>query len=110
MRLLLDESLPERLRNFLPGHEVATVRWMGWSSAKNGKLLDLAEGRFDVLLTADQSLPFQQNLENRNLAVVVLAGSDNQLETLQILIADVLEALETIEPGRWVQIKARVPE
>jgi hypothetical protein len=83
---------------------------MGWSSTKNGKLLDLAEGRFNVLLTADQSLPFQQNLENRNLAVVVLAGSDNQLETLQVLVPDVLAALETIEPGRWVRIEASLWE
>jgi hypothetical protein len=83
---------------------------MGWSSTKNGKLLDLAQGKFDVLLTADQNLPFQQNLENRNLAVVVLAGSDNQLGTLQALVPEVLATLETIEPGRWVQIKARVPE
>jgi hypothetical protein len=47
---------------------------MGWSSAKNGQLLDLAEGRFDALLTADQSLPFQQNLRKRQIAVLVLAG------------------------------------
>lgn len=106
MRVLLDESLPERLRHFLSTHEVATVRWVGWSSAKNGKLLDLAESTFDVLLTADQSLPFQQNLLNRKIAVVVLAGSDNQLETLQVLLPDVLAALETIKPGQWVIIEA----
>ncbi len=104
MRILLDESLPERLRHFLSGHEVATVRWMGWSSTRNGKLLDLAENRFDVLLTADQSLPFQQDLRNRQIAVIVLAGSDNQLETLQPMVPDVLQALESIEPGQWIHI------
>lgn len=107
MRVLLDESLPERLRRFLPGHEVATVRWMGWSSTKNGKLLDLAEGSFDVLLTADQSLPLQQDLRKRKIAVIVLAGIDNQLETLQPLLPDVLQALEIIEPGQWVRIEAQ---
>ena len=106
MRVLLDESLPERLRHFLSGHEVATVRWMGWSSTKNGKLLDLAEGRFDVLLTADQSLPHQQDLRNRQVAVIVLAAPDNQLETLKPLVPDVLQAIETIESGQWTQISA----
>jgi len=110
MRVLLDESLPERLRHLFSDHEVATVRWMGWSSAKNGKLLDLAESRFDVLLTADQSLPFQQHLSNRQIAVIVLAGLDNLLETLQPLVADVLRALETIEPGQWTQISPSTQE
>lgn len=110
MRVLLDESLPERLRHFLSGHEVATVRWMGWSSTKNGTLLDLAENKFDVLLTADQSLPFQQDLRNRQVAVIVLAAPDNQLETLQPLVPDVLQALETIEPGQYVRIEASAEE
>ncbi len=110
MRILVDESLPERLGHLLSDHEVATVRWMGWSSTKNGKLLDLAEGRFDVLLTADQSLPFQQDLRNRRIAVIVLAGPDNQLETLQPMVPDVLRALETIEPGQWAKIEAPAEE
>ena len=110
MRVLLDESLPERLRHFLSGHEVATVRWMGWSSTKNGKLLDLAQSGFDVLLTADQSLPFQQDLSNRQIAVIVLAGPDNQLETLQPLVPDVLRAIETIERGQWTQISLSTQE
>ena len=110
MRLLLDESLPERLRHLLLSHEVATVRWMGWSSTKNGKLLDLAEGRFDVLLTADQNLPFQQNLDQRKIAVVVLAGPDNQIETLQVLVPRVLAAIEVIEPGQWARIAAPLME
>ena len=110
MRVLRDESLPERLRHFLSGHEVATVRWMGWSSTKNGKLLDLAENRFDVLLTADQSLPFQQDLRNRQIAVIVLAGPDNQLETLQPMVPDVLRAVETIGPGQSVRIEVTAEE
>lgn len=79
---------------------------MGWSSTQNGKLLGLAETSFDVLLTADQNLPFQQNLPRRNIAVVVLAGFDNQFDTLQPLMSSVLVALETIKPGEWVRIEA----
>ena len=106
MRILLDESLPERLRHSFPGHEVATVRWMGWSSTKNGKLLDLAEEGFDVFLTADQNLPFQQDLRKRKIRVIVLAAADNQLATVQTLVPAVLQALGTIKPGQWMLVQA----
>ncbi len=78
MKILLDEGLPQRLRHSFPGHEVATVRWIGWGSYKNGKLLDLAEKAFDVFLTGDQNLPYQQNLRRRKIAVIVLATKDLQ--------------------------------
>jgi hypothetical protein len=77
---------------------------MGWGSTKNGKLLDLAEGEFDVLLTADQRLTFQQNLRNRTLAVIVLIGPDIQIETMLLLIPQVLTALDTIKSGDVVYI------
>jgi hypothetical protein len=78
---------------------------MGWSSTKNGALLNLAEGEFDVFLTADQNLPYQQNLHKRMIAVIVLAALDNRLETLQSLAPDVLRVLESIEPGQWQLVK-----
>ncbi|HKP55038.1 MAG TPA: hypothetical protein VJ183_20585 [Chloroflexia bacterium] len=53
MKVSLDEDLPQRLRHFFPGHEVATVRWIGWGNYENGELLDLAEKVFDVFLTGD---------------------------------------------------------
>ena len=71
MRILLDESLPRRLRAELKGHTVATVREAGWSSVSNGELLQLAAGRFDVFLTADQNLQFQQNLAALPISVIV---------------------------------------
>ncbi len=73
MRLLLDESLPRKLKRLLVPHEVRTVPEMGWASKKNGELLRLAQGRFDVFITADQKLPKQQNLSTFTVAVVVLA-------------------------------------
>jgi hypothetical protein len=60
MRLLLDESLPKKLRASLPGHSVSTVVEMGWGGTKNGALLALASSQFDAFLTADQNLPYQQ--------------------------------------------------
>ena len=62
MRILLDESVPGRLGALLVGHESVTVQRRAWSSIKNGKLLALAAGEFDVVLTADKGMEYQQNL------------------------------------------------
>lgn len=62
MRILLDEDLPRRLAAILAGHEVSTVQRSGWTGIKNGKLLGLAAAEFDVFLTMDGNLEFQQNL------------------------------------------------
>lgn len=70
MRILLDESLPVDLRAELSGHEAATVAAVGWSSMKNGELLRRAAGRFDVFVTADQNLQYQQNLSQLPISVV----------------------------------------
>ena len=60
MRLLLDECVPARLQRALPSHQVSTVTQEGWSGFKNGKLLALAAARFDVFITVDKNLPYQQ--------------------------------------------------
>ena len=73
MRILLDESLPRQLAPLILEHEVRTVKQMGWAGTRNGPLLQLAAQQFDVLLTVDQSLEFQQNL--RNLRIVVVCSS-----------------------------------
>jgi predicted nuclease of predicted toxin-antitoxin system len=71
MRLLLDESIPVKLRRALPNHDVRTVVEMGWSGVKNGKLLALAADEFDALVTVDKNLPYQQNLNTLPVAVIV---------------------------------------
>ena len=72
MRLLLDESVPSRLRRSLTDHSVRTVVEAGWSGVKNGKLLALAATEFDAFITVDKNLPFQQNLEKLPIALVVI--------------------------------------
>lgn len=83
MRVLLDECLPRKLKQELSGHDVFSVPEMGWAGKKNGELLSLAMGRFDVFVTADQNLPYQQNLVGHGIAVVVLKAKDNRLATLK---------------------------
>jgi predicted nuclease of predicted toxin-antitoxin system len=98
MRILLDESLPRRLRGEFTGHSVSTVADCGWSGISNGELLELAAARFDAFVTADQNLQYQQNLAALPIRVVLLIARDNRFETLTSLIPQLLLRLETAPP------------
>jgi uncharacterized protein DUF5615 len=104
MRILFAECVPRPLRRYFTGHFVAKVARMGWSGIKNGELLNMADSQFDVLLTVDRGIPFQQNMANRQIAILLLVAQDNKIETLQGLIPEALAALETIRPGQVVHI------
>ena len=104
MRLLLDESVPSRLRRFLPNHDVKSVVEMGWSGIKNGELLTLAAADFDALLTVDKNLPYQQNLAILPLAVVVLDAYSNELSALLPLVQQLEEALSSLKPRTYVKV------
>jgi hypothetical protein len=87
MQVLLDECLPRKLKYALTGIAVRTVPEMGWAGTKNGALLQLAETSFDVFITADQNVEYQQNLKSTILGIVVLVAPNNRFETLQPLMA-----------------------
>lgn len=98
MRLLLDESIPVRLRRSLPNHDVRTVVEMGWSGVKNGKLLALAADNFDAFVTVDKNLPYQQNLSALPIAVVVLDAVSNELPALLHLLPALEQTLSSLKP------------
>ena len=105
MRILIDECLDERLRNHLPGHDCQTARYAGLAGLKNGDLLTAAEAaQFDVLLTVDQGIIFEQNLTSRKIAIVVFRAKSNRLRDLIPLMATALARLESIEPGETIHI------
>ena len=79
---------------------------MGWASIKNGALLNLAESSFDVFVTVDRNLSFQQNLAQRNIAVVVLHAKSNRYQELLPLMHKVLTAMTTIKCGELVEVSA----
>ena len=106
MRLLLDESVPRRLRRALPSHEVMTVVEMGWGGIKNGDLLALAASRFDAFITVDKNLPYQQNLSNLALAVVVLDAPSNELPALLPLVPRLEQTLTTLTTRTYVKVGA----
>ena len=104
MRLLLDECVPRRLKQELPGHEVRTVQDEGWAGIKNGQLLKLANDRFDALLTVDQGIPYQQNLAGLQISVVVMIALSNDVDDLRPLLEAVEEALVNLRPGEIIRI------
>ena len=104
MKVLLDECLDWRLRRDLPGHEVKTVQEMGWGGLRNGRLLALAQRDFQVFITADRNLAFQQNLASFSIAVVVLKAASIRLVHTQPLMSKVLAALPALVPGQVIRI------
>jgi hypothetical protein len=88
------------LRRELPGHDVRTVVEMGWDGTKNGALLRRASGEFDVLLTVDSNLEYQQDTRILPIAVVVLIAFSNDINVLRPMMPEVREFLTAIEPGR----------
>ena len=106
MRLLLDESVPGRLRRALPGHQVRTVGEAGWSGVKNGKLLALAANEFDVFVTVDKNMPFQQNHLTLPIPVVVLHAASNELAFLLPLVPRLEVVLASITARAFFDVKA----
>lgn len=105
MRVLLDECVPRALREQLPGHDVKTVVESGWAGVKNGELLRLAAQRFDVVLTVDRNLEYQQNFLGAAVAVIVMHAPSNDIVALQPLMPQVLEAIPTAARGKVTNIR-----
>ena len=105
MRILLDECAPRPLKRELADYEIRTVVEMGWSGKKNGELLLLmSQEGFTILLTTDQNLRYQQNLQQAGVAVVVLVASSNGLRDLLPLVPDARNVLNTITPGEVIEV------
>jgi len=98
--VLVDESLPKGIWREMPGFVVWTVPQKGWSRAKNGALLILAEaGAFEAFLTADQSLRYQQNLAESKLRIIVFEAPSNRMEHIRPLLPLAIAALHEMSPG-----------
>ncbi len=102
MKILLDESLPTKLSEFFgTEHEVLTVKDMNWLGKKNGELVQLViENNFEVFVTADRNLPYQQNVKAITFILAILCGLNNRQETYINLIPKLLDLLKSSEsPG-----------
>ena len=102
MRILLDECVPSPIRRLLSSHSNSTVQERGWGGLKNGDLLQRAEGEFDLFITFDQNIRYQQNLAGRHIAILELSSNDiGRIQAASTLIED---SLETIQPDEFRQL------
>lgn len=106
MRILLDESVPWRLGRLLAGHTTTSVQRQGWASVKNGKLLALAADAFDVVLTADKGMAYQQNLDTLPVAVLIVLARSNRMQDLALTVPAILKALGELQPRTVCRVAA----
>ena len=99
MRILLDECVPWPLHRLLPGHSCISVPAQGWSGIKNGELLQRAEGEFDLFITSDQNIRYQQNLSGRLIAILEL--STNDLRRIQAAGRSIVETIDKMQPAEF---------
>jgi len=99
VRVFVDECIDWRLARYIVGHEVETARQMGWSTIENGELLALAAKEFDVFVTVDRNLSFQQHLPAFTIAVIVLRAVSNRLADLQPLVPELLTSIPAAKRG-----------
>jgi hypothetical protein len=104
MRVLLDECVDRRLAHELHGHEVQTVTGAGWAGVHNGALLSQATGQFDVFVTVDRNLAFQQPIDKLAFAVVILRARSNRLADLRPLLPALLRALSEARTGELIWV------
>lgn len=106
MKLLLDECLPKKLKQEFAGHEVFTIDEAGFKGLKNGKLIQSAsETGFEVLISVDKNIEYQQNKTNLTLAILVLSARNNRVESLLPLMSEALKVLGTIKTGEIITIE-----
>ena len=100
MKILLDECIDRRLAKEILGHEVVTVPQAGWAGVQNGDLLRVAQDRFDVFVTVDRNLPFQQPVTQFRIAVIVLEAPTNRLQDLRPLVPQLQRILMSVPKGQ----------
>lgn len=102
MRVLIDECLPRPLKSRLVGHDYRTVQEMGWDGVKNGRLLLLAEQDFEVFLTGDKNLRYQQNLATRQIAIVLLPTT--HWPTIRLQVSVIQAVMDTVQPRQFIEV------
>lgn len=105
MKILIDECVDQKLRLLFTGHDCQTAAYAKLAGLKNGVLLTAAESTgFELMITTDQEIPYQQNLGRRKISILILCAPTNRLTDLKLLIPAALRALETVMPGQVVRI------
>ncbi len=107
MKVLLDECVPRKFKDSLTGHECRTVPEAGWAGKKNGELLSLAEqADFDVFLTVDRGMEYEQSLSGRKIAIILVRSTSNRLADLLCHVPEILKLLSSIKSRQLVRVGA----
>jgi hypothetical protein len=101
-KVILDENLPIPLRHHLTDFDVVKVQYQGWSGIQNGDLISLIDGRFDVFLTSDQNLRYQQNLRYRKIAIIELPFIRRKF--IPLWVGRICHAIHSAQPGDYIRI------
>ena len=105
MRVLLDECVPRTIRKYLLGLECVTVPEAGFAGKKNGELLRLAEEKgFDIFLSLDRGIEYEQNLQNHAIAVMIVRAKTSRVEDVARHAPEILKALKSIQSRQFVKI------
>ena len=104
MRILFDSCCPRPLRNYLSGHEVTTAQELGWEELRNGELLQRAQAQFDVMISTDSNIEYQQRLPDYGITLIVLRSVSGQVAELAQLMPDCLKALSVIQQGECLYL------
>lgn len=111
MRILIDECinprLAPRLRTALPGHEVVTVRELGWAGRKDPLLVQEVQGVFDVFVTTDKGFAFEHNLRKISFGIVIIETENNQMPSYERVLPDIVATLRTVRPGNVRYVPSR---
>jgi len=102
MKIIIDECVPSIVKRGLPARNIVSVQDMGWAGVKNGKLLSLVSAEFDVFITSDKNLRFQQNLAEVDIAIILLPS--NQVPVVSVLLPQIDDALGNIGLNDFVEI------
>jgi hypothetical protein len=105
VRILLDEGVPDIIKRRLTQFSIATVQELGWRGIKNGVLLDLIAGSFEVIIQQTRIYPFQQNLPKRRLAAIILPS--NRMRIVKSLMPEIASAIETVREGETIELKPK---
>ena len=109
MRVLLDENLNWRLiRYFDTDYHVTTVDWQRWKGKRNGELLEQAAETFDVLVTMDKSIEYQQNISKYEISVIIISARSNKIQDIQSLMPKVNQVLRDMQTGQVIHVNANV--
>jgi hypothetical protein len=103
MKILFDQGTPVPLRRALGAYTVSTAYEMGWAELDNGALLDAAEEKFDAFITTDKSLPYQQNLKTRRLAILILPSTS--WPVIEGCLSQIVMAIDALQPGELRELK-----